>query len=112
MRPIGFVDDVQSGELGVVVRHEMAVALLLPVLLVAVERHESLSELIRRGVRRVVVESDICIVEAVFVVDMPALEDTGDICLALEVGLCKISCVHNSNFSGLDMWCRRTSCSV
>ena len=104
LRPVGMVDDMQCSELGVVVFFTRVFVAFLPVDLFVVEGDECFGEIIGFGMWAMVEECDVCVVERVLVEDALAPEDTDDVCLVLEVGLCKFGRVHTSNFSGLDMW--------
>lgn len=98
------INDVERGELGIVVGDKVTVAVVLPIHEIAVEGDEGLQEIAGLGMRRAFAERDVDVVEQIFVEDALALENSDDIGLVAEVCLGELFGCHNSNISGLDMW--------
>ena len=84
------IRSVVGEELLVITRLVVAFVLVVPAACVAVERDESGDEITRLGMRCVLVQRDVGVVEEVLVVDFFAVEDFDDVCLVLEVRLGKL----------------------
>lgn len=84
------IRSVVGEKLLVITRLVVAFVLVVPTACVAVERDESGDEITRLGVRCVLEQGDVGVVEEVLVVDLFAVEDFDDVCLVLEVRLGKL----------------------
>ena len=84
------IRSVVDKELLVITRLVVAFVLIVPAACVAVERDESGDEITRLGMRCVLVQRDVGVVEEVLVVDLLAIEHFLDVFLVLEVCLGKL----------------------
>ena len=84
------IRSVVGEELLVITRLVVAFVLVVPAACVAVERDEGGDKVLRLGVRLVVEEGYVGVVEEILVVDLFAVEDFDDVCLVLEVRLGKL----------------------
>ena len=89
------VGAVVGKELLIVARLVVTFAVILPTAIIAVEGYEGVHEFLRRGMRLVIIERNVCIVQQIFVIDLFAIEYFLNVFLVLEVSICKFSFVHN-----------------